>query len=1237
MSRIKGFLIFIGITVAVIFGRGVAGAAGLSGDEPQTGGNLPAEVRFETISPADGLSFPIVRSILQDSLGFMWFATENGLNKFDGYTFTTYKNQPQNPNSLPFDEQRAIFRDSDGALWFGGAGGLLKFERDTRRFIPFAESGTVTCITEDAGGMLWVGFEHGLYGYDRNTPQPLYTFLRGNPGSRNSQTLSPGAVQAVLVDAQNYLWIGTSDGLDRLDPARQTFTHFRHDPYGTSSLNNNDILALFEDQQKHLWIGTNGGGLARLNQTTGTFERYRHDPADAHSLSSDVVLAILEDRRGNLWVGTVNGLNQRPRGSPQFFHYRHDAANPTSLSDNIVYDLYEDRAGVLWIATANGISRYIPRVNQFTYLRWPTAADPQDTATPPVDLGESKVLSVFEDQDGLIWFGTLINGLYRYDPQTGAVRVYRHDPQRETSLASDQIYAIYQDRVGVLWLGTGDGWLDQFDPTTNIFLHADQQDAEITAIAEDLTDTLWIGTQGNGLSHLKFDEQALSRFSDPAQALQRDSIGSTTIESLYVDQSGQTWVGTYDNGINLWDPALQRFKSYRNDPADPHSLSHNHVIAFWEAPSPAGRVMWIGTMGGGLNRFDPASESFTHYTTADGLADDIVNCILTDDAGILWLSTPKGLSRFDPVSGTFRNYDEGDGFSSGNSHPGVCLRSRTGQMYFGTPDGVIVFDPTQVQDNLQQPKVLVTRLLVNSQVAEEEIAFEHELRLSYWENSLAFEFSALDYTAPEKNQYTYQLQGLDADWVFAGPRRYADYPSLPPGDYVFRVKGSNNDGLWSEVSPEIRVSITPPFWTTGWFIGLVVFLIVGGVFIGARLRLRALETQRRELETQVVERTEEINRRRRQIEALYQADENLYRHLELDQVLLALVDTAVQLLNADKGSLLCWDDARENLVIHSAYGFSPETIARVRLPRGEGVAGWVTAHGHPVCVSDTHLEPRITPQIVEPENIRAFLQVPIMVGDEIFGVFSADYLQPREFDDEEQRLLIALAQRAAIAIQNAQLYSQAREVAATQERTRLARELHDAVTQTLFSANLIAEALPTLWERSPEKGRERLSKLRLMSRGALAEMRALLLELRPAALMESNLEDLLHQLGEAVTGREGVPVTVEVPHPCKLPNELHIALYRIAQEALNNIVKHARSTQVTIQLQTVCDPEGQLQKLELRVADDGRGFDPQQVAPERMGLNIMRERAQAVGAEFAVQSILGEGTVIMVTWAADGS
>ena len=1192
----------------------------------------------------------------------MWFGTEDGLNKHDGYGFTVYKRAPENPNSLSNNIIRSIYQDQSGILWVGTDGGLNEFDRENEQFIRYQNDphdphslsdNYVTSIYEDQAGVLWIGTGGGgLDRFDRETEQ--FGHYQNDPHDPHS--LSDNSVTSIYENRAGVLWIGTGGGgLDRFDREMEHFIHYRFSlyqnvPHDPNSLSHHTVSSIREDEAGVLWVGTRGGGLNRFDQEAGKFIHYQADPNDPHSLSNDRVLSVYEDRAGILWIGTWGGgLDRLDRETGQFVHYQNDLRDPHSLSDNVVWSIYEDQGGVLWIGTHNGLNKYDREREKFVHCR----ADPND----PHSLSNNHVLSVYEDRAGGLWVGTQGGGLNRFDRQTGKFIHYQANPNDPHSLSHGEVKSIYEDRAGVLWIGTWGGGLNRFDRETERFVHyqADSNDPhslgnnDIFSIHEDQAGVLWIGTYGGGLD--RFDretEQFVHYQNDPHDP---HSLGHNHISAIYEDRAGVLWIGTYGGGLDRFDRETGQFSHYRNNPIDPHSLSNDKVLSICEDQS---GVLWIGTHGG-LNRLDRATETFTHYREKDGLPNDVVYGILEDDRACLWLSTNKGLSKFDPRTGTFRNYDTRDGVQSNEFSGGACHKSGSGEMFFGGINGFNVFYPesVSVKDNPYIPPIVLTLLTQGGEDVDVGKAVESVKEATFhWPNNFfEFEFAALSYSQPERNQYAYMLEGFDQDWI--GTRRFGKYTNLPGGTYTLRMKGSNNDGVWNEEGISATITIVPPFWGTWWFRGVVTLVLVGSVIGGYRLRVKSIEAQNRELEIlveerthELEERTHEIERRRQELEALYRADAELHRHLRLGQVLQALVDIAVDILRADKSSLMVWDDQREKLVMRVARGFHPETMTHLSFAPGEGTVGHVAATGEPVIVEDARADSRIARRstITDPEGICSFMQVPIKVGGEVFGVFSADYVRPRAFGDDEQRLFMALAQRTALAIDTAQLYEQTREMAVVEERNRLARDLHDAVTQTLFSASLIAEALPTIWESDQDEGRQLLGEMRRLSRGALAEMRTLLLELRPTALVEASLGNLLRQLAEAVAGRKGVPVTVTVEGQCALPSDVHVALYRIAQEALNNVVKHAYASQVAVGLR--CSPpipqapppqaggkEGGA--VELCISDDGCGFDLGCVPPDRLGLGIIRERARAVGATLTIESRPDHGTRVMVVWEKD--
>lgn len=1194
-------------------------------------------MRFQRITVQDGLSQNAVLAITQDQRGYMWFATEDGLNKYDGTLFTVFKHDEQDPSSLADSFVSSLWVDSQGELWVGTRNGLDRYDRSSGAFVHYEldpggssnlASRWVVAIYEDREGTLWVGTDGGGL-ISLNSSRDVVYHYQHDPADPRS--LATASVRAILEDRDGLLWVGTSEGLDCLDRRTGVFTHFRHAADDPSSLSDDAIWTIFEDNQGLLWVGTETGGLNRFDPATQTFSRYQHDADDPARLSHDRVRAILESKTGRLWIGTQNGLDWLDREREAFVHYQHSPYDPYSLSSSSVWSIYEDAGGVLWFGTyGGGVNRYNRATDQFALY--------QHNPGLPSSLSDNMVWSIAEDQDGALWIGTFNGGLNRLERASGEFTVFRHEPENPLSLSDDDVRAILPDRGGQLWVGTSAG-LDRYDPTTGAFVHYvhDPDDPNslsglrVTAIHEDQRGNLWIGTRQDGLNRLdRATGQAVRYRYDPNDA---ESLCSDRIWALQSDRAGNLWVGTL-GGVCVLDVEANRFTRYNHDPSDPTSLANDSVFAFYE--DPAG-IMWVGTWGSGLDRFDPATGAFSHYTEDDGLANNVIYGILPDSAGNLWLSTNKGISRFDPKADTFRNYDVSDGLQDNEFNVGAHFRSETGELFLGGVQGFNAFFPERIVDNPIPPPVVITAFRLFNQVVRTDLLPDEHIALSYRDNFISFEFAALDYAAPEKNLYAYMLEGQDKQWVEAGARRHADYTNLRGGDYTFRVRGSNSDGVWNETGSAVRLTVTPPVWERWWFRGTALAIIVAAGVGGYMMRVRSVEARSRQLAVQVEERTREIEWRTQQLEALYRADEELYRHLHLDEVLQALVDIAVDTLHADKSMLLVWDAERQRYVTRSSRGFSSAARTVLSFARDEGLVAEVIASGGPVIVEDAHSDPRRADEpedvmhLAEVDGIRSSIHVPVHVGGEVFGIFNAAFDTPHAFDADEQRLFVALAQRGALAIENAQLYEQAQELAVVAERQRLARDLHDAVTQTLFSASLIAEVLPRIWSHSPEEGMQRLEEVRQMTRGALAEMRTLLLELRPTALMEADLGGLLRQLAEAINGRARVPVAVEVEGECTCAPHVKVALYRIAQEALNNVAKHANATEARVSLR--CGPEG----MKLHISDDGRGFDVESVPPDHLGLTIMRERADAIGADLTIESISEAGTTVTVVWPGKGT
>jgi len=806
---------------AVLVALGVAAAAGLAA--AQSGAGAPAHLRFQRLSIEQGLSQSSVQSIAQDPLGFMWFATEDGLNRYDGYAFTVYKPRPLDAAWLSDTYINVVAVDGAGVLWVGTyGGGLNRFDRRAGRFTVFrhdpAEPSSlsddnVTAILADRHGTLWVGTARGLNRFDAATGR----WQRYRPQPDRPHSLPHDRVTALADDLDGSLWVGTAGGgVSRLDPSTGRFQQVFPRPGEAVDAGAAQVLALCLDRAGALWLGTDGGGLGRLDTATGRVTRYRHRPDDPASLGSDTVRAILRDADGDLWLGTAGGLDLMDAARGAFRHFRHDPADSQSLANNEVLAVRQDRSGLLWAGTlGGGVNKFRKREKFAAYTRSPN---------DPGSLAAAVIFAFAEEADGALWVGTYGGGLDRLDRRTGRITHYRPDPARADALPDGRIRCLARGPDGRLWIGTAEGGLSCLDPTSGRFRTWRHQPGDPASLGENVVRCLgfdpqgylWVGTVSAGVH--RFDP-ATGRFTrhahDPADP---NSLAAGTVRDIFCDRAGTLWLGT-DNGLCRFDAARGAFTRFTSDPARPDSLSHPRVFCIHEDRQ---GILWLGTGGGGLNRFDPATGRSRHYTERDGLPNNLVYGILEDDRGALWLSTNRGLSRFDPAAGGFRNYDASDGLPSNEFNAGAYYRTAAGEMLFGTIDGFAVFHPGAVRDNPFVPPVVVTAFRKFDQlVAADLAATGAALELSHRDNFFAFEFAALDFHSPDKNRYAYKLDGFDREWVRCGARRYASYTNLSGGDYTFRVRGSNNDGVWNERGVAVAVRIQPPLWQRWWFQALL--------------------------------------------------------------------------------------------------------------------------------------------------------------------------------------------------------------------------------------------------------------------------------------------------------------------------------------------------------------------------------------------------------------------------------
>ena len=819
------------------------------------------DLRFESISIEQGLSQSVALSILQDSRGFMWFGTQDGLNRYDGYEFVVYKHDPEDPHSISDNFVQSIFEDRMGALWIGtNVGGLNRLDRQTKQFTRYQNdpenshslSGNdVVTIYEDTAGVLWIGTNGaGLNRFDPQTEQ----FVSYQNDVDDPYSLSNDAVVSIHEDRAGVLWVGTfGGGLCEFDRQTEQFIVYQNDPSDAQSLGGNSVQAICEDEAGALWIGTNAGGLNWFDRQSGQFVRFQSNPDDPRSLSDDNVQAVYEDRSGTLWIGTGSaGLDRFDPETQQFIHYQHEPGDPHRLGGNSVQSIYQSEDGVLWVGTFGGglgLSKANLLTQQFAHYQH----DPDD----PHSLSFNVIWSIHEDQQGIIWMGTNGGGLNRFDRETQQFTRYLNYIDDPNSISNNVVWSVGEDREGTLWVGTPSG-LDRFDRATEEFTH--HPTFAVVSILEDQQGDLWVGTLGGGLGRFDRDAQQFSFYVNDAN--DAHSLSDDSVVQVYEDREGVLWLATFNGGLDRFDRETERFAHYPHDPNDPHSLSSNTVLAVFQDRED---VLWIATTGG-LDRLDRAQGAFTHYREKDGLPNDMAYGVLEDDQGFLWISTNGGLARLDPQTGTFKNYDVEDGLQSNEFNMSAYLRSSSGEMIFGGVNGFSAFYPDAIVDDPHVPPVAITGFqLFNEAVPvggdsplQMPIEETEEIALTYRDDFFSFEFAALHYSSPEQNQFAYVMEGLEEDWNYVGTRRFAGYTSVPPGNYTFRVKAANGDGLWNELGASISIEVTPPFWQTWWFRVSTVVVGAGAVLAVFSLRVRNIEAQRRQLETQVKKRTREL-------------------------------------------------------------------------------------------------------------------------------------------------------------------------------------------------------------------------------------------------------------------------------------------------------------------------------------------------------------------------------------------
>jgi len=819
---------------------------------------------FSGYSISDGLSQSVVNCIFNDSKGYIWFGTQNGLNKYNGYTFEVFTHNPNDSNSIANNWINGIAEDKEANLWIATKGGLVKYSRKEKRFSKIYYSPPYNALITECiydvkcarNGKIVVNMPPVLSVFDPITLQFNHFISPFDfDGSAKDNNIP------LLEDNNGTIWIASTKGLAAFNPHTATFRVFNHRPTDPESLSGDNITALFQDPNGDLWVGTSSG-LNRLRPGGTGFDHYIHEQLNEFSLSHNFVRSIVADGSGNLWIATEGGgLNRMSNSNSNHALFERFTAEKSGLNHNINLSLAIDNSDNLWIGTLSGINKTDLKRKNFSLYR-------KSDSPYSVDLAGNVIASIYEDENKLIWVGNWGQGLNIYNRETGVVTHYSSRMTGIYHIPNDYIHCIFEDDMHTIWLGTRDGLLaydkprKRFTRPGELFKNKGLPDfigLRINRMMQDRQGNYWIATH-DGL--YKVQRNGYSPEHYYAGAIPQFRISSNLVYAVLEDRESKIWVGTI-NGLDVIDVKKGILTHFRKGETNANSLSDNFITALHE--DQYGDI-WIGT-NSYVNRFSKKNATFSYYSANQGFPSNLVYSILGDNNHLLWFATGNGLCRFEPSAGTFRTYTVEDGLQSPEFNLGASFRSADGEMFFGGMNGFNSFFPDSLSDNPNIPVIAITAAYKLSKGTKEYLNLEKEdpLILNHKENTFTIEFAALEYTNPAKNRYAYLLEGVDDNWNEIGTRNFVAFTNLSPGEYTLHVKGCNNDGRWNETGVNLSITIYPPWWKSK-AAYVAYFLLVGIlIFLYIKIRERNHSRELNILEEKVKLRTHLIEEQKSEI------------------------------------------------------------------------------------------------------------------------------------------------------------------------------------------------------------------------------------------------------------------------------------------------------------------------------------------------------------------------------------
>ncbi|MFA8435431.1 MAG: two-component regulator propeller domain-containing protein [Marinifilaceae bacterium] len=824
-------------------------------------------MNFKHYAVKDGVSQSEIKRIFQDSEGYLWFATQNGLNQFDGYSFVNFFYDPFDPQSLSNNWVFDITEDKEGNLWVGTKEGLNRFNKKTGGFslVPHKLNNSIVPdnfvygVTADEN-FIYINIPPVLSRYNYRTDS-LENFTNNLPYDGGLHDIG----FPVLIDSQDMIWLGSSKGLSIFDSQKKTFRNFIHDPSDSNSISNNHITALYEDLHGNILVGTENG-LNFYNRQSQRFVRIHHEVDKSNSLSHNFIRSILQDCYGTYWIGTQEGgLNRLSyswdNGNFDFTHFRSGPNFENFIGHDIVYSLFEDRSHNLWIGTIAGINRTDLKPRKFR--NYEKTDDPNS-----LDLLDNIIASVHIDDSNRLWVGNWGKGLNIFNPKTREMLHYTSELEGGRNIPNNHVHVLFEDSQSLIWMGTRNG-VSIYQPESQSFIPFGEYfkvdnagfftNNRVYCIHENSNGEIWIGT-GNGI--YAFDritnKETFYRLGEENPY----GISSNLVYSILEDRDGELWIASMD-GLDRYLPGENRMLHYSHDTAKQNTLCDDFTISLCEDYK---GDIWIGTSTG-VNRFSKKDSLFTYYSMKDGLPSNIIYDIIEDKNRNLWFSTGSGLAMRNSGTGEFKSYSLNEGLQGVEFNLKAVFQSENGEIYFGGLDGLISFHPDSLEDNTFIPPVVITSFIKERGGQKQKLnVYTDRMDLTYKDYSFTISYAALDYTNPSRNRYAYKMEGLMEEWIDVGNRHFVPFTNLPSGRYTFRVKGTNSDGIWNESETSMNIIIHPPWWLSNYayfayavFAGLLLILIVKG-------REKNLLREKKNLEKKVRIRTAEIALQKERVE-----------------------------------------------------------------------------------------------------------------------------------------------------------------------------------------------------------------------------------------------------------------------------------------------------------------------------------------------------------------------------------